>query len=70
MGPGAALIIGVPFIILALALLVIWRRERIQGPPKSSYWFWFYRAVTLALVVFMAYMVASLFVATISPPPR
>jgi amino acid transporter len=69
-GPGAALIMGIPFVILALALLSIWRRERIHGPPRSRHWFWFYRVVTLALVVFMAYMVVNLFLSTISPPPR
>ena len=60
MGPGMGLLFGIPLVVMAIALLSIWRRERIHGPTKSRLWLWFYRALTAALVLFAAYMLGGL----------
>ena len=70
MGPGAGLIIGIPFVVLTLALLSIWRRERIHGPTTSRPWRLFYRGITVALVGFVGYMVVALLVASTTAPPQ
>lgn len=61
MGPGMGLLFGIPLMVMALALLAIWRRERIEGPTNSRVWRWFYRAITVALVLFAAYMLGGFF---------
>jgi cytochrome bd-type quinol oxidase subunit 2 len=66
---GGAVVIGVALAVMALALLSIWRRERIEGPTKSRAWRWFYRALTFALVLFAAYMLAGFFLLPPNPPP-
>ena len=68
MGPGAGLI-GIPFVILTLALLSIWRRER-QGPTTSRPWRLSYQAVTIGLLGFVGYMVVALLVASTTAPPQ
>ena len=61
MGPGMGLLFGIPLVVMLLALLAIWRRERIEGPTKSRVWLWFYRALTVALVLFAAYMLGGFY---------
>lgn len=64
---GGAVVIGLALIVMALALLSIWRRERLHGPAKSAAWRWFYRALTFLLVLFAAYMAVGAFVPSTSP---
>jgi hypothetical protein len=52
---------------MLLAHLAIWRRERTEGPTRSRVWLWFYRALTVALVLFAAYMLAGLLIASAQP---
>lgn len=70
MGPGAGLIIGTPFVILTLALLSIWRRQRNHGPTTSRPWRLFYRGATIGLLGFVGYMVVALLVALTTAPPQ
>ena len=65
---GGAFVIGVALVIMLFALLSIWRRERIHGPTKSAPWRWFYRGLTVLLILFAAYMVVGAFVASTQPP--
>jgi hypothetical protein len=62
MGPGAGLIVGIPFVVLTLALLAIFRRERLhpeRGGPSRP-WRLFVRVVAVILLAFVAFMVVEL----------
>lgn len=66
------LIVGIPFVALTLALLAIFRRERLHPSTQGSSpsWQLFVRAVTVLLVAFVAYMVIEiLFHVPFGPPP-
>jgi hypothetical protein len=68
--PGLGLLIGAALVVMCLALLSIWRRERLHGPTRSRAWLWFYRVVTVLLVVFVGYLVVgSIIVGLISRDP-
>lgn len=70
MGPGAGLIVGVPFIVLTLALLVIFRRERLRreaGLPAANPRLPFYRVVLVALLLFIGYLVVAILAPLIAP---
>jgi hypothetical protein len=51
MGPGAAIIIATPFVIVVVALLYILRRERLRGPASTMppILMWLYRGLALLL---------------------
>ena len=62
MGPGAGIIVGIPFGVLTLALLAIFRRER-QHPERggrSELRRGFVRVVAALLLAFVAFMVVEL----------
>jgi hypothetical protein len=65
--PGYGLLIGIPLVVMLIALLAIWQRERIHGPPQSRAWRWFYRALTMVLVLLAAYMLSGFFFAAAQP---
>lgn len=68
--PGLGLLIGAVLVGMCLALLSIWRRERLHGPTASRPWRWFYRVITVLLVVFAGYLVVgSIIVGLISQDP-
>jgi hypothetical protein len=60
-------IIGLALAIMALALISIWRRERLDGPPKSRAWRCVYRALTMVLVLLAMWLLVGAFVL---PRPR
>jgi hypothetical protein len=72
MGPGEALIIGVPFVVLTVALIAIFRGQRLrraQGEATATRWLIFSRVVALALVLFISYLVIGTVLAALSGPP-
>lgn len=65
------LIVGLPFVALTLALLAIFRRERIHPSDvgTSRSWSIFARVVAVVLVAFVAFMVVELvFKIPLAPP--
>ena len=72
MGPGAGLIVGIPFVVLTLALLTIFRRERLHssGAHHSPLWRVFVRVVTVALLAFVGFMVIELLLRVAFGPPH
>ena len=55
MGPGAAVIIATPFVIVVLALLSILRRERLRGRTSTTHPFLIglYRGLAVVLFLFL-----------------
>jgi len=69
MGPGAALIVGAPFVVLTLSLLVLLRRERLnreRGIDTSEARASIYRAVTVALLLFVGFLIFGLIAAALT----
>jgi hypothetical protein len=71
MGPGAGFIVGIPFVVLTLALIAILRRERIHPSPDphSRMRLRIVRGLTIALCGFMAYLVVSIVITAVNGPP-
>lgn len=65
MGPGFGLIVGIPFVVLTLALLVIIRRERLRRDAgrEPSRWLPLYRLLAAVLVLFTVYIVVGTVIA-------
>ena len=68
MGPGAAIIVATPFAIVVIALLYIFRRERLRGAASTTHPFvvGLYRGLACVLCVFLMYLLLAPFV--LSPP--
>jgi hypothetical protein len=64
MGPGAAVIVATPFVIVVLALLYLLRRERLRGPTSTTpgIVIWLYRGLVLVLFLFLMYLLVAPFV--------
>ncbi len=64
MGPGAAIIIATPFVVVATALLVILRRERLRGTASTTHPFLIglYRGLAFVLFLFVMYLFLAPFV--------
>jgi hypothetical protein len=72
MGPVAGLIIGVPFIVLTLSLLWVFRAERRRreaGIGAPVRWMPLYRVIAVGLLLFIAVEVVGLVVAALNGPP-
>jgi hypothetical protein len=71
MGPGTGLIVGIPFVVLAIALFVLLRRERLnreKGLQVPRHRLILFRLLTVTLVVFVALLVAGVILGAVSSP--